>query len=120
MIVGAILFAAAVPDPVAGTWEGSSLCQVKPSPCNDEHVVYRVTGTGPRHYKFDAFKLIGGKELFMGTIDLTYDPARHSLDGSIWGQRGTATVHFSLMGNHLSGSMTLDGKLYRLIEVDKR
>ena len=120
MIVAAMLLAAAAPDPVAGTWEGTSLCQVKPSPCHDEHVIYRVTSTAVRQYKFDAFKLVEGKELYMGTIDLTYDPARHSLSGAIAGQRGTATAQFSLKADHLSGSMTLNGQLYRLIEVDRR
>lgn len=120
MIGALILAAAAAADAISGVWEGTSLCQVKPSPCHDEHVVYRVTSTAARQYKFDAFKLVGGKKLFMGTIGLTFDPARHSLSGAIAGQRGTATVRFSLKANHLSGSMALDGQLYRLIEVDKR
>src|SRR5262245_23180078 len=120
MIAVAILLATASADPVSGTWEGSSLCQVKPSPCHDEHVIYRVRATAPQRYRFDAFKLVGGKELFMGVINLTFDPAHHALQGTIAGQRGTASVQFTLTGKHLSGSMTLNGALYRLIEVDQR
>jgi hypothetical protein len=119
MIAALTLFAAAAADPIAGTWEGTSLCQVKPSPCHDEHVIYRVRSIAPRRYQFDAYKLVGGKESFMGTINLTFLPAQHQLHGTISGQRGTADVRFSLNGRHLSGSMTLDGQLYRLIEVDK-
>src|SRR5437763_16943088 len=26
-----------------GVWRGTSLCRVRPSPCNDEVVVYRIT-----------------------------------------------------------------------------
>jgi len=54
MIALAFFLAAAAADPISGTWEGTSLCQVKPSPCHDEHVIYRVTETSVNHYHFDA------------------------------------------------------------------
>lgn len=121
MIAAAILFAAAASDPISGTWEGTSLCQVKPSPCHDEHVIYRVTERSAQHYRFDAYKLVDGKELFMGTIDFTFDPAHGELRATIVGNRGSASSRLALKANHLSGSMTLaDGTLYRLIEVTKR
>lgn len=120
MMVAAFLLAAAAADPISGTWEGTSLCQVKPSPCHDERVIYRIKPTAPQNYTIDAYKLVAGEEQFMGSIKVAYDTPSHSLNGSIAGQRGTATVHFSLKRRHLSGSMTLDGQLYRLIEVDKR
>jgi hypothetical protein len=121
MIALAFFLAAAVADPISGTWEGTSLCQVKPSPCHDEHVIYRVTETSKNHYHFDAYKLIDGKELFMGAIDFIFDPARSELNKTIAGNRGSATSRLALAAHHLSGSMTLaDGTLYRLIEVDKR
>src|SRR5438874_9449062 len=111
MIAAAVLLAAAATDPVSGTWEGSSLCQVKPSPCHDEHVVYRVTSKAPRQYKFDAYKIVRGKELFMGAINFKFDPVRSELLGTITGARGSAQVLFTLKGQHLSGQMTLDGTL---------
>ena len=121
MIAVALLLAAAAADPISGTWEGTSLCQVKPSPCHDEHVIYRVSVTSAQHYRFDAYKLVDGKELFMGAIDFIFDPARGQLDATIVGKRGSATARLALKANHLSGSMNLaDGTLYRLIEVDKR
>jgi hypothetical protein len=117
MIAAAILLAAAAADPISGTWEGTSLCQVRPSPCHDEHVVYRVTRTVPGRYKLDAYKIVGGKELFMGAMDLRFDPVGHALAGTIAGNR----VRLTLKANHLSGRLTLgDGTLFRLIEVDKR
>jgi len=119
MIAAAFLLAAA--DPVSGTWEGTSLCQVKPSPCHDEHVIYRVKLTAPQRYRLDAYKVVAGKELFMGAIDLTFDPARNELQGKIVGNRGSSDVQLTLKGVHLSGRLTQDdGTLYRLIEVDKR
>jgi hypothetical protein len=120
MIAAAILLSAAVADPIAGTWEGTSLCQVKPSPCHDEHALYRFTRGVGQHYKLDGYKIVGGKELFMGAIDLTFDPALKRLQGTIHGNRGDSHIRLDLKANHLSGRMTLaDGTLFRLIEVDK-
>jgi hypothetical protein len=121
MIVVSLLVAAVVGDPISGIWEGSSLCQVKPSACHDEHVIYRVEKIAPQKYKLDAYKVVGGKELFMGAIDLTFDPAHNELEGKIVGNRGSSHVRLTLKGIHLSGRLTLDdGTLYRLIEVTKR
>jgi hypothetical protein len=120
MIVAAILLAAATADPISGTWEGTSLCEVKPSPCHDEHVVYRIHRKVTRQYRIDAYKIIGGKQLFMGAIQVTFDPDRSELEGTIAGVRGSAQVRFTLKGQQLSGQMMLDGTLYRVIEVDKR
>ena len=120
MIVAAVLLAVAASDPISGTWEGTSLCQVKPSPCHDEHVIYRVTRASPGRYKLDAYKIVGGRELFMGAIDLKFEPTRTELQGTIVGNRGSSRVRLVLKASHLSGRLTLDdGTLYRLIEVDK-
>lgn len=121
MIAVAFLLATAAGDPVAGTWEGTSLCQVKPSPCHDEHVIYRVKRMAPQKYQLDAYKVVAGRELFMGAIDLAFEPARRELFGTIVGNRGSSNVRLTLKGAHLSGRLTLaDRTLYRLIEVDKR
>lgn len=119
MIVLAMLLAAASADPIPGSWEGTSLCQVKASPCHDEHVIYRIRATGAPHYRIDAYKLVNGRQLFMGAIDVTFDAKSSSLQGPVNGNRGAVT--FALKGAHLSGRLTLaDGTLIRLIEVDRR
>ena len=121
MMVAALLLAAAASDPVSGTWEGTSLCQVKPSPCHDEHVIYRISRTGVGRYRLDGYKLVSGKELFMGTIDFDFDAVRQQLHANIVGARGSSTADLKLSAKHLSGNMRLaDGTLFRLIEVDKR
>jgi len=119
MIASAILLAAAAADPIAGTWEGTSLCQVKPSPCHDEHVVYRVSLERRRHYKLDAYKVIATQEVFMGSIAVTLDHQGTQLDGRVVsGGRSRAQLHLDRIGAHLSGRMTLsDGTFYRLIET---
>ena len=121
MILVALLLAAAATDPVSGTWEGTSLCQVKASPCHDEHVIYRISRAGAGRYRLDGYKVVNGKELFMGTIEFMFDAGRQQLHANIVGTRGSSTADLKLSGMHLSGNMTLaDGTLFRLIEVDKR
>jgi hypothetical protein len=122
MILALALLIAAPADLVAGTWEGTSLCQVKPSPCHDEHVIYRVKPSAPRRYRIDAYKLVAGQEEFMGAIDVTFDPAAGQLDGAV-GKSGRPMGQLRLMlhGARLIGRMTQpDGTLYRLIDVTKR
>lgn len=123
MIAVAILLAAASPDPVAGTWEGTSLCQIKPSPCHDEHVIYRFTKTGARQYRLDAYKVVDGQEQFMGPIDFSLDASGHLLAGSNKDRAGT--VHpwlFTVRGTHISGKALTgpNGQVFRMIEIDKR
>ena len=121
MIAAALLLAAASPDPIIGTWEGTSLCQVKPSPCHDEHVIYRLSLLQPRQYRIDAYKLVAGKEDFMGAIDVALDPAGSELDGPVMsGGQVRGELRLVLKGTRMSGRMIqADGTLYHLIEVMK-
>ena len=123
MIAAALFLAAASPDPIAGTWEGTSLCQIKPSPCHDEHVVYRIKETGGRRYRIDAYKVVAGEEQFMGPIDMVLDSSRHALTGS---NRDRAGVEhpwlFMIEGDRITGkALTAPaGQVFRLIDVKKR
>lgn len=121
MIAAAFLIATGASEPVAGTWEGTSVCQVRPSPCRDEHALYRISKIAPGRYRIDGFKLVGGRELFMGPVDVRFDPRLNRLDG-LAGRGGNA-AHLSLIlrNNHLSGAMTnADGTVYRIIDLTKR
>ena len=54
---------------VVGTWRGTSLCLVKPSSCNDEHVVYRVSALDARDsVSIDARKMVNGQEEEMAVL----------------------------------------------------
>jgi hypothetical protein len=122
MIAAALLLAATTGDPISGTWEGTSLCQVKPSPCHDERVIYRFKRTAPKRYRIDAYRLVERQEQFMGPVDVTFDPVGAVLDG-ITGGSGKAAGRFRLVlhGSRLIGRITLtDGSVYRLIDVGKR
>jgi hypothetical protein len=64
------------PDPV-GTWRGSSLCQVRPSACHDESVVYRITRTtGRDSLALDGRKIVNGAEVEMGVLECRFDAPR--------------------------------------------
>jgi hypothetical protein len=55
-------------DPV-GIWRGTSVCQVRPSPCNDEIVVYRITRAKARDsLSLDARKIVNAREEEMGIL----------------------------------------------------
>jgi hypothetical protein len=52
-----------------GTWRGTSLCLVRPSSCNDEVVVYRITRMkSPDSVAVDARKIVRGEEQEMGVL----------------------------------------------------
>ena len=52
-----------------GVWRGTSLCRVRPSPCNDEIVVYRITRVNASDsLSVDARKIVNGQEEEMGVI----------------------------------------------------
>jgi hypothetical protein len=54
---------------VLGTWRGTSTCLVRPSACNDEVVVYRITpGASRDSVALDALKIVRGQEEDMGTL----------------------------------------------------
>jgi hypothetical protein len=120
MFAIALLLTAASPDPLVRTWEGTSLCQVKPSPCHDEHAIYVVSLERPLHYKTDGYKIVAGQRDFMGTFDVRL--AGFELERSVVSAgRSHGTFHLTLKGSHFSGQMNqTDGRLFRLIELDKR
>ena len=56
------------PSPI-GVWRGTSLCLVRPSACNDEVVVYRITRmTSSDSLSMDARKIVNGQEEEMGVL----------------------------------------------------
>ena len=55
-------------DPI-GVWRGTSLCLVRPSPCNDEVVAYRIARTKTSDsISIDARKIVNSREEEMGVL----------------------------------------------------
>jgi len=54
---------------LVGTWRGTSVCLVRPSSCNDEVVVYRMTRTkSPDSLAIDGRRIVRGEEVEMGVL----------------------------------------------------
>lgn len=101
-----------------GVWKGTSLCQVKNSPCHDEIVVYHISknSTG-KLYEMNADKIVNGKEENMGTLSFTYDDKQKafvSVD-SVYNDRW----EFKITGNTMKGTLMYKGDLYRVVEVKR-
>ena len=101
-----------------GVWKGTSLCQVKNSPCHDEIVVYHISkdSTG-RSYDMIANKIVNGKEDYMGTINFIYN-AQQKAFVSVDSIRN-AKWEFKITGNTMKGTLMYKGDLYRIVDVKK-
>jgi len=101
-----------------GVWKGTSLCQIKNSPCHDEIVVYHISkdSTG-KSYEVIANKIVDGKEDYMGTIPFTYDVKQKAFV-SVDNVRN-AKWEFKITGSTMKGTLMYKGDLFRIIEVKK-
>ena len=105
---------AAASNPV-GVWRGTSLCLVRPSPCNDEIVVYRIARVNSGDsLSLDARKIVNGQEEEMGVLG-----CRRATSGA----RFTCTMpngvwRFTIRGDSLVGELRLpDNRKYRDIRT---
>ena len=92
---------AARPDPV-GTWRGTSVCQVRPSACHDEIVVYRITPTTARDsLALDGRKIVNDAEVEMGVLgcrlDVTGARLTCPIPSGVW--------QFTIRGDSLVGEL---------------
>lgn len=102
---------------LTGNWKGSSLCQVKNSPCHDETVVYHISKhAGVDSFFIDARKIVNGAEEEMGILAFAYDKKRNQLFSTAY--KGIWT--FTVETNKLEGTLFVQGDLYRKILVYKQ
>jgi hypothetical protein len=118
-----LLLTAATPagSPV-GDWRGSSLCQVRPSPCNDEVFVYHISALPGRNaYRMVMNKVVAGKEETMATLDASFDPASGNLRATSYDRAHRPGYWvLTVRGAYLSGTLTTsDGVIFRRIEGDR-
>ena len=101
-----------------GTWKGTSLCQVKNSPCHDEVVVYHISkDSAGKSYEMIANKIVNGKEEYMGTLPFTYDDQKKIFVFA--DSARNARWEFKITGNAMKGTMMYKRDLYRTIDVKK-
>lgn len=101
---------------LVGSWRGTSICQVKNSPCHDETVVYHISkGKGMNDFVVQASKIVNGVEDDMGTIPFVYDEKKNALVSSAYDSQW----NFKLTNNKLDGTLISQGSLYRIIQLTK-
>lgn len=100
---------------VLGTWEGESICTVRPSACHDEHVIYQITQDEQKKISVSADKVVNGERQNMGVLECTYDGKALTcpFPKGVWS--------FSVTGSKMNGGLKLaDGTLFRKVDVEKK
>ena len=94
---------AAAPGAV-GVWRGTSLCKVRPSPCHDEIVVYRITRVNASDsLSLDARKIVNGQEEEMGVLDCRLAAAGAQITCTM----ANGVWRFAIRGDSLVGELRL-------------
>ena len=108
-------------DKIEGIWKGTSLCQVKPSACHDENVVYHISKKSANLYIIQANKIVDGAEADMGTFDpVVYDETKQTLTFTMKDHQGRNNVWvFRLDGLQMHGTLTQEKTLFRIVELKK-
>jgi hypothetical protein len=102
----------------SGVWKGTSICQVKNSPCHDENVVYYISKVNKDLViEMDAYKIVNGKEEEMGKIQFQYDANTKQIT-SIAQSKGI--WNFKREKNSLKGTLYVNDALYRIVDVTKK
>lgn len=94
-----------------GVWRGTSVCLVRPSPCNDETVVYRITQMkAADSISIDARKIVRGAEEGMGVLGCRFVAA----GGQLTCVLPLGVWHFTIRDDSLTGELRLrDDTRYR-------
>ena len=108
-------------DKIEGIWKGTSLCQVKPSACHDEDVVYHISKKSANLYTMQANKIVNGVEEDMGSFDAVYDETKQTLTFIMKDNQGRKSVWlFTINGLQMHGTLTInENTLFRIVELKK-
>jgi hypothetical protein len=102
-----------------GIWKGTSICQVKNSPCHDENAVYHIYKPDSLgHYGIQMNKMVNGKEEEMGLLDFIYNSSAQTLISR--DEQRNAEWKFIIKGNRIEGTLMYKNQLYRIINVTKQ
>ncbi len=102
---------------LVGNWSGDSVCVDRKSACQDEKVVYRISGYAgdPTRVKIQADKIVDGKPVTMGVEDYRIDHElgvlSHEDEHGVW--------KITVNGNRLDGTMTVGGAPFRRLTLKK-
>ena len=100
---------------LTGTWRGTSICQIKNSPCHDETVVYHISkNNAVDTFYVNASKIVNGVEEEMGILPFVYNEKKNQFISTAYG-----IWTFNVEGTKLEGTLFVRGELYRKITVSK-
>ncbi len=99
-----------------GTWRGASRCLVRPSACQDEDALYRVSAAAQADsVRLSAGKIVDGREVVMGVAVCAYAARRGSIDCAL---PNGSSVHLEARRATLAGTLALrDGVAWRAISL---
>src|SRR5438094_987172 len=101
-----------------GTWKGTSICQVRSSPCHDEIAVYHISkGDKSNTFYFTMNKMVNGVEEEMGVLDYIYDSSNNTFT-SIDNKRKMIWT-FKVKNETMEGTLVYNNILYRVIKLSK-
>jgi hypothetical protein len=101
-----------------GTWKGTSICQIKNSPCHDETVVFYVSKSAKENLiELKGNKIVNGVEEEMGIIDFRYDPVSKEI---VSVSQPDAIWKFRKNKNSMSGTLTYNGQLSRIVNLTRQ
>ena len=87
-----------------GTWRGASVCLVRPSACNDESIVYRITPMKTADsLAVDGRKIVRGEEQEMGVLGCRFVP----LSGQLTCTIPQGVWQFRVRNDSLTGELRL-------------
>ena len=99
-----------------GVWKGSSICQIKNSPCHDETVVYYISKKpGIDTFYINGNKIVNGVEEEMGILPFTLNKKTNQLISTSYG-----LWTFTIKQRKLEGTLVSKGALYRIINLTKQ
>lgn len=100
---------------LVGTWNGTSICQIKNSPCHDETVVYHIfQNRGVDTFYVNASKIVNGAEEEMGILPFVYNKKTNQLISTKYG-----IWTLNIEGVKLEGTLLHNSELYRKIILYK-
>ena len=101
---------------LVGTWNGTSICQMKNSSCHDETVVYHISKKkGIDTFYIDGNRIVNVAEVGIVILHFVYNKKTNQLRSDEYG-----TWTFNIKGGKLEGTLFVRGDLFRKIILYKQ
>lgn len=111
-----VAFSAPQISDLVGNWTGTSLCQVRPSACHDEDVVFRFSKPRGDKITMQADKLVEGKAVTMGVSEWTYERAT----GTLTWEMPRGTWKLVVDGDTINGTLIVpENVVFRKVHLKK-